>query len=51
MKQDNFFELFYSNLKEEANNDDFVDSIQSLINRNKLTKNNFMKLIKEEYHE
>lgn len=51
MEQENFYELFYSNLKEELNDDKFVDSVKDLIERNKLTKNNFMKLIKEEYHE
>ena len=51
MEQNDFYELFYSNLKEELNNDKFVDSIEKLINRNKLTKNNFLQLIKEGYNE
>jgi len=51
MEQENFYELFYSNLNEELVNEKFVNSIRDLIERNKLTKNNFIKLIKEEYHE
>ncbi len=51
MEQENFYELFYSNLNEELENEKFVNSIRDLIERNKLTKNNFIKLIKEEYHE
>lgn len=51
MEQENFFEMFYSNLSNELGDDEFVKSVKDLIDRNKLTKNNFMKLIKEEYHE
>jgi len=51
MEQENFYELFYSNLNEELEDEKFVNSIRDLIERNKLTKNNFIKLIKEEYHE
>lgn len=51
MEQENFYELFYSNLNEELENEKFVNSIRDLIEKNKLTKNNFMKLIQEEYHE
>ena len=51
MEQENFYELFYSNLKEELNDDGFVDSIKDLIERNKFTKKNFMMLIEEEYDE
>lgn len=47
MEQDDFYELFYSNLKKEFN-DNFVDSIEKLINKNKFNKNNFMNLVKEE---
>ena len=47
MEQDDFYELFYSNLKEELD-DKFVDSIENLININKFSKRNFMNLIKEE---
>lgn len=51
MEKRDFFEEFYSNLNKELNNDSFVNSIEELINKNKFTKNNFLKLIKEEYHE
>lgn len=51
MEQENFYELFYSNLNEELENEKFVNSIRDLIEKNKLTKNNFIKLIQGEYHE
>lgn len=50
MEHDDFFELFYSNLKDELGNDKYVASIENLISRNKFSKNNYMNLIKEEYH-
>lgn len=49
MKQEDFYELFYSNLKEELDDEMFVDSIKDLIERNKFSKNSFMKLIEEEF--
>lgn len=51
MEQENFYELFYSNLKEELDDDKFVDSIKDLVERNKFSKNNFMKLVEEEFGE
>ena len=47
MEHDDFYELFYSNLKKELDGE-FVDSIEILIYTNKFNKRNFMKLIKEE---
>ncbi|MEE0943342.1 MAG: hypothetical protein UIB63_09570 [Methanobrevibacter sp.] len=47
MHQDDFYELFYSNLKKELD-EEYVESIEDLINKNKFTKNNFMKLIEGE---
>lgn len=51
MEHDDFLDVFYSNLKAELDNDNFVDSIEKLINNNKLNKNNFLKLLKGEYYE
>lgn len=51
MEHDDFLELFYSNLRSEITNDKFIDSIEKLIARNKLTKKNYMKLLDEVYHE
>ena len=51
MEHDDFLELFYLNLKVQLGNDEFVDSIEELVNENKFTKKNYMNLIKEEYHE
>lgn len=47
MEQEDFYELFYSNLKKELDGE-FVDSIENLINTKKFNKRNFMKLIKED---
>jgi|GEM_PF-2257028 len=51
MEHEDFLELFYSNLRSELGNDEFVDSVEKLISKNKLTKNNFMNLLEEVYHE
>ena len=51
MENEDFLELFYSNLKTEIDNDEFVNSIEKLINTNEFTKDNYMKLLLEEYHE
>lgn len=48
MEQNDFYELFYSNLKKELDNDNYVKNVEGLVNRNKFNKSNFMKLIKEE---
>lgn len=48
MEQADFYELFYSNLKKEVDNDKYVKSVEDLVNKNKFNKSNFMKLIKEE---
>ena len=48
MEHDDFYELFYSNLKNELDNENYVKSVENLINSNKFNKSNFMKLIKEE---
>jgi len=51
MEHGDFLELFYSNLRSELGNDEFVESVENLISKNKLTKNNFMKLLEEVYYE
>lgn len=48
MDQNDFFELFLSNLRKEIENDEFVDSIEKLISSNKLNMNNYLKAIKGE---
>lgn len=52
MEQEDFYELFYSNLKNELKNEEkYVDSLKNLISNNKLTKNSFIDLIERQYHE
>ena len=51
MGHEDFLELFYCNLKGELGNDKFVNSVEKLIGSNKFTKNNFLKLLEEEYYE
>lgn len=51
MEQDDFYELFYLNLKKELNDDNYLKRVEDLIGSNKLTKNNFMKLLEEVYYE
>ena len=46
-----FLEQFYLNLKQELDDDEFVDSIEKLIDTNKFSKKNYMNLLEEEYHE
>ena len=46
MEQDDFFELFYSNLRRELRDDEFVDSIEKLISTNKFNKSNYLKAIR-----
>ena len=48
MENDDFYELFYSNLRKELGDDKFVNGVEKLIGKNKLTKSNFIKLVKEE---
>ena len=48
MEHDDFYELFYLNLINELDNENYVKSVENLINSNKFNKSNFMKLIKEE---
>lgn len=48
MEQEDFFELFYSNLRRELRNDEFVDSIEKLISTNKFNKSNYLKAIRGE---
>ena len=38
MNQEDFFELFYSNLRRELMDDEFVDVIEQLISSNKFNK-------------
>lgn len=52
MQQEDFYELFFLNLKDELKSEEkYVDSLENLISKNKLTKNNFINLIEEQYHE
>ena len=48
MEQEDFFELFYSNLRKELKNDQFVDSVERLISSNKFNKSNYLKVIRGE---
>ncbi len=48
MEQEDFFELFYSNLRKELRNDEFVDEIERLISSNKFNKSNYIKAIRGE---
>lgn len=48
MNQEDFFELFYSNLRRELRNDEFVDNIERLISSNKFNKTNYLKIIRGE---
>lgn len=48
MEQNDFFELFFSNLRQELKDDEFVNSIEKLISSNKLNKKNYLKAIKGE---
>lgn len=48
MEENDFFELFLSNLKQELDNDEFVHSIERLVKLNKLNKTNYIKALKGE---
>lgn len=48
MEQDDFYELFYSNLRKELD-DEYVNSIKDLVDYNKFNKKNFMALLEEKY--
>ena len=50
MDHEDFLELFYSNLRSELGNEEFVNSIEKLIDSNKNTKKNYMDLLEEEYN-
>ena len=45
MQQDDFFELFFSNLRKEVMDDEFVDSFEKLIKEDKFNKVNYLKAI------
>lgn len=45
MNQEDFFELFYSNLRLELMDDEFVDVIEQLISSNKFNKSSYLKAI------
>ena len=45
MNQEDFFELFYSNLRREVMDDEFVDVIEQLISLNKFNKSSYLKAI------
>ena len=48
MDQEEFFELFYSNLRRELRDDEFVNDIELLISSNKFNKSNYLKVIRGE---
>lgn len=48
MEQNDFFELFFSNLRRELRDDEFVDSIEKLISSNKFNKTSYLQAIKGE---
>lgn len=48
MNQEDFFELFYSNLRRELMDDEFVDEIEQLISSNRFNKSNYLKAIRGE---
>lgn len=50
MNKNDLFEEIYKNLRKELD-DDFVDDIELLIKGNKFNKNNYLKIIRDEYHE
>lgn len=45
MQQEDFFELFYSNLRRELGDYEFVNSIEKLISKNKFNKNNYLNVL------
>ncbi len=47
MEENDFFELFLSNLRKDLDNEDFVDYIEKLVNSNKLNKTNYIKALNE----
>lgn len=51
MDKDDLFNEFISNLRKEVKNKEFIDSLEILLKNNKFTKNNYIKLIEEVYHE
>ena len=48
MEENEFFELFLSNLRKDLDNENFVNSIEKLINSNKFNKTNYFKVLKGE---
>ena len=48
MEENDFFELFLSNLRKELDDEEFVDSIEKLVKSNKLNKTNYFKALKGE---
>lgn len=48
MEENEFFELFLSNLRKDVDNENFVNSIEKLINSNKFNKTNYLKALKGE---
>lgn len=49
MNQDAFLDNFYSLLKKETENSDYVTKLKELIQSNELNENSFESLIKEEF--
>ena len=48
MEQEDFFELFFTKLREELGDDEFVDSIKTLLETKRFNESNYLKVIKGE---
>ncbi|WP_458405273.1 hypothetical protein [Methanobrevibacter sp.] len=48
MDYEDFYELFLAHLKEEIKDTEYIGGIKDLINQNRFSKANYMKLIKED---
>lgn len=51
MEIQEFYEDFYSKLKEKTGNDEYVDSLKELIENNEFTKEEFINLIGEYFND
>ena len=51
MEIQEFYEDFYSKLKEKTDNDEYVDSLKELIENNEFTKEEFINLIGEYFND
>ena len=48
MEQKDFFEMFFSNLRSELNDDEFVDVLEHLIKSDRFNKSNYLNAIRGE---